>query len=102
MKMMRLLSSRARQNVTYLCQNSIAWSNSSDEIHENTIKVLTDDEIELHGHSKHSGVFLKVISDECQVCINDYFFMFPRNIHLIILFSLSSPPLYILCLADGL
>jgi len=66
MKMMRLLSSRARQNITYLCQNSIAWSNSSDEIHENTIKVLTDDEIELHGHSKHSGVFLKVISDECQ------------------------------------
>ena len=69
MKMMRLLSSRARQNITYLCQNSIAWSSSKDVLSDKTIKVLTDDEIELHGHSKDIDVSLNTISDECKVSL---------------------------------
>ena len=67
MKMMRLLSSRARQNVTYLCKNSIAWSNKDSIIHDQTIKVLTDDEVELHGNARDTGIFLDVRKDECKV-----------------------------------
>ena len=78
LKMMRLLSNRARQNITYLCQNSIAWSNNEDVLSNNTVKVLTDDEVELHGHSKDTDVFLRVISDDCKVyLISNLLCLFP-------------------------
>ena len=92
MKMMRLLSSRARQNITYLCQNSIAWSSSKDVLSDKTIKVLTDDEIELHGHSKDIDVSLNIISDECKVNLICYFsYMNPEDnscfLHMKVTFS---------------
>lgn len=70
MKMMRLLSSRARQNITYMCRNSMAWADSDNVINHNTIKVLTDNEVELHGHALDTGVFLNVVLDECKVCMS--------------------------------
>ena len=74
MKMMRLLSSRARQNVTYLCQNSIAWSDSKNHISDKTMKVLTDDEVELYGYSKNTDINLTVVVDGCKVSSDQFFF----------------------------
>ena len=67
MKMMRLLSNRARQNVTYMCQNSIAWSDQKYPVHRRTVKVLTDDEVELHGNARDTDIFLDIRLDECKV-----------------------------------
>ena len=68
MKMMKILSKNARQNITYLCRNSFAWKNNQDKTHRKTIKLLMDNEKEVHGRSKVHYMQPKIILDECKVC----------------------------------
>lgn len=69
MKVMKLFSTRARQEVKYFCKNSHAWFNSKGGMARKTVKFLTDNEYELHGHSVDMPLKPEVVSDGCQVRI---------------------------------
>ena len=66
LKMMKLLSTRARQTVKYFCRNSHAWKKPSGKFIHKTVKFLTDNENEIHGHSRDAEVMPEV-EDDCKV-----------------------------------
>ena len=65
---LRLLSNRARQNITYHCRNSAAWFNKENNGNTHSIKIMGDNGIEFHASS--SNKFRPtIIRDECHVSI---------------------------------
>lgn len=67
LKVMKLFSTRARQEVKYFCKNSHAWFNNKGGMARKTVKFLTDNEYELHGHSVDMPLKPEVVSDGCQI-----------------------------------
>ncbi|EDO48996.1 predicted protein [Nematostella vectensis] len=62
---LRLLSDRARQNVTYHCLNSAAWSSGKGDLNH-SIKIKGDNGVELHASS--SNKFKpQIIRDDCHI-----------------------------------
>ncbi len=61
---LQMLSSKASQNVTYHCSNSVAYHHDRRQHHRKAIALQTWNDLEL----RHRGKFkYKVLSDECQV-----------------------------------
>jgi hypothetical protein len=81
MAFLRLLSDRARQNITYHCRNSAAWFNKENSDYTHSIKIMGDNGIELHASS--SNKFKPtILRDDCHVSLNfvslcvTFFFLF--------------------------
>ena len=69
MTFLRLLSDRARQNITYHCRNSAAWFNKENSDYTHSIKIMGDNGIELHASS--SNKFKPtIIRDDCHVSMH--------------------------------
>ena len=66
MKVMKLFSTRATQTIKYLCKNSHAWKKANGKLIHKTVKFLTDNENEVHGHSYNADV-MPEIEDGCKV-----------------------------------
>ena len=65
MTFLRLLTTQARQNLTYYCKNSVAVFDESTGNTDKALKVMTSSEIELSvGGSKFS---YDVVEDNCFV-----------------------------------
>ena len=64
---LKMLSSKASQNVTYHCFNSVAYKNAKRGHMRQAIQLMSANDLEL----RHRGKFrYTVIRDECQVSIN--------------------------------
>lgn len=66
MKVMKLFSTRARQTVKYFCKNSHAWKKATGKVIHKTVKFLTDNEKEIHGHS-YDAEMTPEVEDGCKV-----------------------------------
>lgn len=63
---LQLLSSRAVQNVTYLCKNSVAVYDSSKQSNKRAIKLMAYNDIELTAEGNKAFSYV-AIRDGCQV-----------------------------------
>lgn len=63
---LRILSDRARQNITYHCRKSVAWYDKETDDYSHSIKIMGDNGIEFHASS--SNKFRPtIIKDDCHV-----------------------------------
>ena len=63
---LKMLSSKASQNITYHCFNSVAYKNAKRGNMRQALELMSSNDLEL----RHRGKFrYKVITDECQVSL---------------------------------
>ena len=70
LNIMKLFSRRAKQNITYNCRNSNAWKTVKNTIHK-TIKIRSDNDVDIHGLSKDKYIKPRIVLDECKVSHRD-------------------------------
>ena len=64
---LQMLSSKASQNITYHCFNSVAYNNAKKNTHRQAVQLMSWNDLEI----KHRGKFkYSVDLDECQVNYN--------------------------------
>ena len=63
---LQLLSNTAYQNITYLCQNSVAYFDESRNSHSKSVKLMTNDELELVALSGSAQLQYKALLDQCK------------------------------------
>ena len=68
-KVIKLFSTRARQTIRYHCMNSHAWEKKHGKIAHKTVKFLTDNEHEVHGHSFDAEMKPRILKDGCMVSL---------------------------------
>lgn len=64
-----MLHVRAKQNVTFHCQNSVAWRDDVNGNFENAVVMMGANE---HEFKPQKFDPKNVVKDECRVCINLY------------------------------
>lgn len=67
MNFLRMLSEEAYQNFTYTCINSVAWYSAKSQGYEQSVKLLTANEMEI-GYETTAPA-LNVLVDGCKVRI---------------------------------
>lgn len=66
MTFLKLLSSSARQNFTYLCHQSVAWYDAKTDSYDKAVRFLGSNDEEM---SYDNNPFIKAISDGCSVIL---------------------------------
>lgn len=64
MTFLKLLSSSARQNFTYICQNSAAWHDAKADSYDRALRFLGSNDEEM---SYDNNPYIYAISDGCAV-----------------------------------
>lgn len=64
MTFLKLLSSSARQNFTYICHQSVAWYDAKADNYDKALRFLGSNDEEM---SYDNNPFIKVLSDGCSV-----------------------------------
>lgn len=66
---LQLLSSKAEQNITYHCKNSIAYYDSTKHTYRKGLKLLSWNDAELTPRG-NQRLRYEAIEDQCRVCID--------------------------------
>ena len=64
MTFLKLLSSSARQNFTYICHQSVAWYDAKADNYDKALRFLGSNDEEM---SYDNNPFIKTLSDGCSV-----------------------------------
>lgn len=64
MTFLKLLSSSARQNFTYICHQSVAWYNAKTDSYDKALRFLGSNDEEM---SYDNNPFIKPVMDGCSV-----------------------------------
>lgn len=64
MTFLKLLSSSARQNFTYICHQSVAWYDAKADNYDKALRFLGSNDEEM---SYDNNPFIKALSDGCSV-----------------------------------
>lgn len=64
MTFLKLLSSSARQNFTYICHQSVAWYDAKADSYDKALRFLGSNDEEM---SYDNNPFIKTLSDGCSV-----------------------------------
>lgn len=69
MTFLKLLSSSARQNFTYICHQSVAWYDAKASGYDKALRFLGSNDEEM---SYDNNPFIKALSDGCSVKLQDF------------------------------
>lgn len=69
MTFLKLLSSAARQNFTYICHQSVAWFDAKANNYNKALRFLGSNDEEM---SHDNNPFIKAVSDACSVRADHY------------------------------